>query len=108
MNRLVVERRIRLQDQLAIWAIRVNLSHHLGSLAQHREAYDLSCWYLHGQDTLDMWEQYGHDGVAVCSRYELLKAALDGLLDEVHLGLVQYGMRLMISRVATRRWHSSE
>jgi hypothetical protein len=38
-----------------------------------------------------MWEQYGHDGVAVCSRYELLKAALHGLLDEAHLGLVRYG-----------------
>lgn len=33
----------------------------------------------------------GHDGVAVCSRYELLKLALDGLLDETHLGLVRYG-----------------
>jgi hypothetical protein len=36
-------------------------------------------------------EQYGHDGVAVCSRYGLLKAALDGLLDEASLGLVRYG-----------------
>jgi hypothetical protein len=55
---------------------RVSLNNHLGSLAQHRESYYISCWYLYGQDTLDMWEQYGHDGVAVCSRYELLKAAL--------------------------------
>lgn len=70
---------------------RENLNHHLGSLAQHRESYYISCWYLYGQETLDMWEQYGHDGVAVCSRYELLKAALDGLLDEAHLGLVRYG-----------------
>jgi hypothetical protein len=38
-----------------------------------------------------MWEQYGHDGVAVCSRYGLLRSALDGLLDEAHLGLVRYG-----------------
>ncbi len=64
----------------------VSLNHHLGSLAQHREAYYISYWYLYGQDTLDIWEQYGHDGVAICSRYELLKAALDGLLDEAHLG----------------------
>jgi hypothetical protein len=70
---------------------RVSLNNHLGSLAQHRESYYISCWYLYGQDTLDMWEQYGHDGVAVCSRYGLLKAALDGLLDEAHLGLVRYG-----------------
>lgn len=70
---------------------RAELNHHLGSLAQHRESYYLSCWYLYRQETLDMWEQYGHDGVAACSRYELLKAALDGLLDPVHLGRVQYG-----------------
>lgn len=70
---------------------RVSLNNHLGSLAQHRESYYISCWYLYGQETLDMWEQYGHDGVAVCSRYQLLNAALDGLLDEAHLGLVQYG-----------------
>jgi hypothetical protein len=38
-----------------------------------------------------MWEQYGEDGVAVCSRYGLLKSALDRLLDEAHLGLVRYG-----------------
>jgi hypothetical protein len=70
---------------------RAELNNHLGSLAQHRESYYISCWYLYRQETLDMWEQYGHDGVAVCSRYELLNAALDGLLDEAHLGLVQYG-----------------
>jgi hypothetical protein len=61
---------------------RAELNHHLGSLAQHRESYYISCWYLYRQETLDMWEQYGHDGVAVCSRHELLHAALDGLLDE--------------------------
>jgi hypothetical protein len=38
-----------------------------------------------------MWDLYGFDGVAVCSRYDLLKAALSGLLDEAHLGLVRYG-----------------
>jgi len=36
-----------------------------------------------------MWEGYGHDGVAIISRYDLLKAALDQLIDETHLGLVQ-------------------
>ena len=70
---------------------RVSLNHHLGSLAQDRESYYVSCWHLHRQETLDMWEQYGDDGVAVCSRYGLLRSALDGLLDETHLGLVRYG-----------------
>lgn len=62
---------------------RVSLNNHLGSLAQHREAYYISCWHLYREETLGMWDQYGHDGVAVCARYELLKAALDGLLDEI-------------------------
>ena len=70
---------------------RAELNHHIGSLAQHRESYYISCWHLYRQETLDMWEEYGHDGVAVCSRYELLHAALDGLLDQAHLGLVHYG-----------------
>src|SRR5579872_1353159 len=42
---------------------RVSLNNHLGSLAQHRESYYINCWYLYGEQTLDMWEQYGHDGV---------------------------------------------
>jgi hypothetical protein len=70
---------------------RVRLNDHLGFLAQNRESYYISCWYLYRQETLDMWEQYGDDGVAVCSRYGLLKSTLDGLLDEAHLGLVRYG-----------------
>jgi len=70
---------------------RVSLNNHLGSLAQHRESYYINCWHLYRHETLDMWEQYGHDGVAVCSRYGLLRSALDGLLDEAHLGLVRYG-----------------
>ena len=70
---------------------RISLNNHLGSLAQHRESYYLSCWHLYREETLDMWEQYGYDGVAVCSRYDLLKLALDGLWDDAHLGLVRYG-----------------
>jgi hypothetical protein len=70
---------------------RASLNSHLGSLAQHRESYYLCCWHLYREETLDMWEQYGCDGVAVCSRYDLLKSALDGLLDDAHLGLVRYG-----------------
>jgi len=36
-----------------------------------------------------MWGTYGHDGVAVCTRYELLYDALNGLHDDAHLGRVQ-------------------
>jgi hypothetical protein len=69
----------------------VSLNNHLGFLAQNREFYYITCWQLYGQETLDMWDQYGHDGVAVCSRYGLLKSAVDGLPDEIHIGLVRYG-----------------
>ena len=70
---------------------RLSLNHHLGSLAQNREAYYISCWHLFRQEELDMWEQYGHDGVAICSRYGLLKSSLDGLTDQVQMGFVRYG-----------------
>ena len=46
---------------------RVALNDHLGSLAQHRESYYVSCWQLFRREELAMWEQYGHDGVAVIS-----------------------------------------
>ena len=70
---------------------RRSLNNHLGFLAQNRESYYISCWHLYRQETLDMWEQYGDDGVAVCSRYGMLKSVLDGLLDEAYAGLVRYG-----------------
>lgn len=38
-----------------------------------------------------MWRDYGSDGVAIVSRYSLLKAALDSMPDCPHLGLVRYG-----------------
>jgi len=70
---------------------RVKLNDHLGFLAQNRESYYISCWHLYRQETLDMWDQYGDDGVVICSRYGLLKSTLDGLLDEAHAGLIRYG-----------------
>jgi hypothetical protein len=70
---------------------RAQLNNHLGFLAQNRESYYISCWHLHRGETLDMWAEYGEQGVAVCSRYELLKATLATLLDKASLGLVRYG-----------------
>jgi hypothetical protein len=79
---------------------RVKLNNHLGFIAQTREAFYISCWYLYneGLETLDMWETYGHDGVSVCTRYELLYDALDGLQDDAHLGRVQYGTNHLTDR----------
>ena len=70
---------------------RAELNNTLGSIAQHRESYFISCWHLYREETLGMWEQYGDDGVAIVSRYELLKEAMNGLLDEAHLGKIRCG-----------------
>jgi hypothetical protein len=72
---------------------RQELCHHLGSDAQFREAFYVSCWHLFRTETCDMWKQYGEDGVAICSRYSLLKSALDVMGDRAYLGLVRYGAR---------------
>lgn len=40
-----------------------------------------------------MWKKYGQGGVAVCSRYNLLKTALDSCDGRPHLGLVRYGSK---------------
>jgi hypothetical protein len=69
----------------------VSSNNHSGFGAQNREFYYVTCWQLYGGETLNMWEQSGPDGVAVCSRYGLLKSAIDGLPDEAHAGLVRYG-----------------
>lgn len=79
---------------------RASLNNHLGFIAQAREAFYISCWYLYtdGLETLDMWDTYGQDGVAVSTRYELLDEVLNGLLDDAHLGRVQYGTSHLTDR----------
>jgi hypothetical protein len=69
----------------------------IGSLAQFREAFFINCWYLFCDETLAtvrMWKKCGE--VAVCSRYSLLKSALDSLdssSGRPHLGRVRYGWK---------------
>ena len=58
---------------------------------QNSECDYLSCWSLYDGNTLRMWFTYAPNGVAVCSRYDLLKSALAGMLDDIHLGKVRYG-----------------
>jgi hypothetical protein len=73
-----------LQDELALNSTQaVN--------RQFSAGHYLNCWNLFRGETLEMWKEYALEGVAICSRYELLKTALDGMLDRVHLGLVRYG-----------------
>jgi hypothetical protein len=67
------------------------LSDQMGTLAQDREAFYVSCWHLHRHETVEMWKDFAKDGVAICSRYDLLKSIMDGIPDAAHLGLMRYG-----------------
>lgn len=67
---------------------------HLGFDAQIRQSYFIACWYLGLNEQVRMWRSYAKgNGVAVCSTYGRLKAALGALVaeDKAHLGLVRYG-----------------
>lgn len=70
---------------------RRTLDNSVGSVAQLREAFYINCWHLFREETCKMWKDYGEDGVAICSRYSLLKSALQALSDRASLGLVRYG-----------------
>jgi hypothetical protein len=72
---------------------RRKLDHCLGTLAQFRESFYISCWQLFHSETDKMWNEYGNDGVAICSRYSLLKSALDAMGEQAYLGLVRYGAK---------------
>jgi hypothetical protein len=74
-------------------ADRRRLDNELGTLAQFRESFYVSCWHLFRYETDKMWKEYGEDGVAICSRYCLLKSALNALGDQAFLGLVRYGAK---------------
>jgi len=69
----------------------LKMDHHIGVLAQRRESFFVNCWYLSPEPTARMWQEYGKDGVAIASRYSLLKGALDAGKDRGFLGLVHYG-----------------
>jgi hypothetical protein len=76
----------------------VALNNHLGSLAQSREMHFITCWQLFHEENLAIWEQYGHDGVAVISKYGILKESLASIPDETHIGLIQYGSAHLTDR----------
>jgi len=68
----------------------LKLNHDQASNRQFSEAHYIQCWQMFEGETLDMWARYG-GGVAIFSRFELLKSILSTMLDEIHVGLVQYG-----------------
>lgn len=62
---------------------------------QNSEAYFINCWQIYEGENLDMWKRYGN-GVAVFSRFDLLKSALSDMLDDILVGTVRYGEKGMI------------
>jgi hypothetical protein len=72
---------------------RRQLDDSIGCLAQFREAFYINCWHLFREETCKMWKEYGEDGVAICSRYGLLKAALDKMADRAFIGQIRYGSK---------------
>lgn len=71
---------------------------HIGSDAQFREGFYISCWYLFTDETCQMWKEYGNEGVAITSRYQLLKSALNAMGDRAYIGLVRYGAQHLIGK----------
>jgi hypothetical protein len=57
---------------------------------QVSESRYIQCWQVYDGETLDMWERYGA-GVAIFSRFELLRTKLDRMIDDVMVGAVRYG-----------------
>jgi hypothetical protein len=79
---------------------RQQLIHTIGSDAQFRQSFYVTCWHLFREETCKMWKDYG-DGVAVCSRYVLLKATMNTMSDRAYIGLVRYGSEHLIGK----RWN---
>ena len=55
---------------------------------QHSEGYFLSCWQMYEGETAHMWERYGE--IAVFTKFDLLKSAVDDFLDPINIGIVRY------------------
>jgi hypothetical protein len=79
---------------------RRELLNHIGSDAQFREGFYVNCWYLFRDETLQMWKEYGDEGVAITSQYRLLKSALNAMNDRAYIGLVRYGAQHLIGKRA--------
>jgi len=79
---------------------RQELINHIGSDAQFREGFYVSCWHLFREETCQMWKEYGADGVAITSKYSLLKAALNAMRDRAFVGKVRYGAQHLVGKTA--------
>ena len=79
---------------------RRELVNHIGSDAQFREGFYVNCWYLFREETCQMWKEYGNEGVAIISRYNLLKSALSAMHDRAYIGQIRYGAKHLIGKTA--------
>jgi hypothetical protein len=109
------------QEYLATWGLhpldiwdRRELTNTIGSDAQFREGFYVSCWHLFSSETYKMWKEYGQ-GVAVASRYSMLKSALNVMSDRAYLGMIRYGPTRLIGEranifryITTKRWQYAE
>lgn len=84
IRRIMGLRRFILEDE-------IKLNHEIAELDQSREMYYVSCWHLFRHETVEMWSGFAKDGVAVQSRYALLKSVMAGMPDTTHVGLMRYG-----------------
>jgi hypothetical protein len=58
------------------------LSNDLAFARQIIQSYFINCWRIFEGETLDMWKTYGN-GVAIFSRFDLLKFQLAAMLDNI-------------------------
>ena len=79
---------------------RSELLNQIGSDAQFREGFYASCWHLFSEETCQMWKEYGDEGVAIISRYHLLRCALDRMSDRAFIGQIGYGVWNMLGKPA--------
>src|SRR5437870_3214386 len=68
----------------------IKLRNAKGNLSQFRETSFISCWHLFEGEDPAMWKDFAPYGVAICSRYGLLKRALKTFIDPVELGVTVY------------------
>ena len=71
------------------------LNNDQASNRQFSEMRYIQCWQVFEGETLDMWARYGC--VAVFSRFDLLRSALDSMLDEIQVGLVRSAMQAPVA-----------
>jgi len=68
----------------------IKLRNAKGDLSQFRESSFISCWHLFEGEDPAMWKDFAPYGVAICSRYGLLKRALKRFIDPIQIGVTVY------------------